>query len=306
MELRQLKYLIGIVEAGSVSRASQSLHVAQPALSQQIGRLEDELGVKLLARSVRGVVPTEAGLAVLHQARTILKQVEAARLAARQAGSGPAGAVAIGLPWTVSLLLGLALLREVRLQLPAVHLELVEGPSSFLADLLAQGKVEVAVLFDAVATGGLELEPVLVEPLLFIGASGALAGQGEITLAAAATYPLLLLSRGNGIREAVERRWVECGAKPNLLAEINSPGLLLQAVQDGLGFSVLPSCGIDQAVQQGRLDAVPLEGGSLTRTVHIGISRLVATSLAAEAVVRIMRRLMLEAVDGGRWLGKRC
>src|SRR5215204_1828268 len=89
LDLRQLKSLVCIVEVGSFSRASQSLHVAQPALSQQISQLEAELGVKLLARSVRGVAPTEAGLAVYRQAQVILKQVETTRFIAQQADVGP-------------------------------------------------------------------------------------------------------------------------------------------------------------------------------------------------------------------------
>src|SRR3546814_10857548 len=83
LELRQLKYLACIVEAGSLSRASQALHVAQPALSQQINRLEEELGVKLLVRSVRGVTPTEVGAAVYQQAKLVLKQIEADRKSTR-------------------------------------------------------------------------------------------------------------------------------------------------------------------------------------------------------------------------------
>ena len=105
LETKQLKIFKTIVEVGSFSRASQSLHVAQPALSQQIGQLEAELGVKLLARSVRGVTPTEAGLAVYRQAQVILKQVETTRFIAQQADVGPAGPVSIGLPWTMSTLL---------------------------------------------------------------------------------------------------------------------------------------------------------------------------------------------------------
>ncbi len=301
MELRQLKYLIGIAEAGSVSRASQSLHVAQPALSQQISRLEDELGVKLLTRSVRGVVPTEAGIAVLAQARAILKQVEATRLVAAAADQGPAGPVTVGLPWTIRMLLGLELLREVRRQLPAVRLELIEGPSSVLTQMLAQGRVEAAVLFDPAESGGLVLQPVGVEPLLFIGPSGSLAGREGITLAEAAQFPLLLLSRPNGIRESIEQAWERCGAKVALVAEINAAGLLVEAVRDGLGYSILPSCGIDEQVRLGHLDAVPLEGGALTRTVHLATSRLHPPSPAADAVAALLCRLMRDAVAQGRW-----
>jgi DNA-binding transcriptional LysR family regulator len=305
LELRQLKYLIGIVEAGSVSRASQALHIAQPALSQQIGRLEDELGVKLLTRSVRGVLPTEAGLAVLQQAKAILKQVEATRSIAAQAEGGLTGKVAIGLPWTITMLLGLSLLRTVREQLPAVQLELVEGPSPMLGGLLAQGKLDVAVLFESATSGGLAMEPVLIEPLLFIGASGTLSDRSEMSLPAAAAFPLVLLSRPNGIREAVERRWAEAGVKPHVLAEINAPALLVQAVRDGLGFSVLPSCGIDVAVQAGELDAVPLTDATMTRHIHIATSRLYPPPPAAASVIEMLRRLMFAAVDEGRWFAQR-
>lgn len=201
MEFRQLKYFVRIVEAGSVSRASQSLHVAQPALSAQINRLEEELGVKLLDRSVRGVTPTEAGAAVFRQAQLILKQVEATQLVAAQADSGPAGPVAIGLPWTVASVLGLALLKEVSATLKSVRLEITEGPSSVLAQLLAQGKLDVAVTFDNTTDGGLRMQPVVSEPLLLVGARGSLAERSGSTLAEAAVLPLLLLSRPNGIRE---------------------------------------------------------------------------------------------------------
>ena len=128
MELRQLRYFTEIVDAGSVTRASQSLHVAQPALSLQISRLEDELGKKLLMRSVRGVTPTQAGAAVYKQAQLILKQVEATQMIAHQSDDGPAGAVTVGLPWTVTSVLGLKLLQEIRTQCPAVRLGWWKAP----------------------------------------------------------------------------------------------------------------------------------------------------------------------------------
>jgi LysR family nitrogen assimilation transcriptional regulator len=304
LEFRQLKYFVRIVEVGSVSRASQSLHVAQPALSAQISRLEEELGVKLLDRSVRGVTPTEVGAAVFQQAQLILKQVEATQLVASQADSGPAGPVAIGLPWTVASVLGLALLKEVSATLKSVRLEITEGPSSVLAQLLAQGKLDVAVTFDNTTDGGLRMQPVVSEPLLLVGARGSLADRSESTLAEAAVLPLLLLSRPNGIREEIERIWSVQGIKPRLVAEINAPGLLIDAVRDGLGYSVLPSCAIEDRLKAGELDAVALEAGALTRTVYLSTSRLFATTRAAEHVHALVTHLMHDAVREGRWQGK--
>lgn len=306
MELRQLKYFVRIVEAGSVSRASQSLHVAQPALSQQINRLEEELGVQLLSRSVRGVTPTDAGMAIYRQAQLILKQVEATALIAAQADAGPAGPVAVGLPWTVTTLLGLQLLQAVRQRFKAVRLEIVEGPSSVLAGLLAQGRLDLAVVFDNTTDGGLVMKPVAAEALLLVGPAGSLAGLQACTLADVAARPLLLLSRPNGIREEIERLWATGSVKPQVVAEINAPSLLVEAIQAGLGFSVLPSCAIEDQLRQGRLDGVPLGGtaegaGPLTRTVYLSRSRLYAQSGAADHVAALIESLMRDAVAEGRW-----
>ncbi|WP_077000789.1 LysR substrate-binding domain-containing protein [Variovorax sp. KK3] len=304
MELRQLKYFTRIVEIGSVTRASQSLHVAQPALSLQINRLEEELGKKLLMRSVRGVTPTEAGLAVYKQAQLILKQVEATQLIAHQADVGPAGRVAIGLPWTVSSVLGLKLLQQVRTQLPSVRLEVLEGPSSVLASMLAQGKLDMAVLFDASVDAGLRMKPLISEALMLVGAHGKLDGRTATTLADVAALPLLLLSRPNGIREAIEREWAARGLKPQVVAEINAPSLLIEAVRAGLGFAVLPSCAMEGNLRRGEIDAIELEQGTLTRTVYLSTSRLFELTLATEHVHGVVEQLMQQAVEDGSWKGQ--
>lgn len=304
MQLRQLAYFIRIVEMGSVSRASQTLHVAQPALSQQINQLEDELGVKLLHRSVRGVLATDAGMAVYRQAQLILKQVEATRLIAAEADAGPAGTVSVGLPWTVSSLLGLPLLQEVRAKLKAVRLEIVEGPSSVLASLLAEGKVELAVLFDNAATMGLTMRPVLSEPLLFVGPPGSLAGRKSMSLQDTAAFPLLLMSRPNGIREMIEQRFASVGKKADIAAQINAPGLLIEAVRSNLGYSVLPACGLEEPIRKGEVDAIELEDGALRRNVFLCTSRLFAVSRATEHVHAIVYSLMRAAVEEARWSAK--
>lgn len=301
LELRQLKYFVGIVEAGSVSRAASSLHVAQPALSAQIARLEEELGTRLLTRSVRGVTPTAAGTAVYEQARRILKQVEATQAIATQADQGPAGPVSIGLPWTVTTVVGLRLLQQMRVALPGVRLTVIEGPSATLAQLLEQGRLDIAVLFDSAEGTGLLAQPVVEEPLLLVGARGSLAGRTRCTLADVAALPLLLLSRPNGIRESIERLWAAQGHSAQAVAEVNAPALLIEAVQAGVGFAVLPACALEDKLQRGELDALPIAEGSLTRSVCLCSSRVFAPTPAAEQVLALLTQLMHEAVQQGRW-----
>jgi DNA-binding transcriptional LysR family regulator len=301
MQLRQLAYFVRIVEIGSFSRAAQSLHVAQPGLSQQISQLEDELGVKLLTRSVRGIAPTAAGDAVFRHAQGILKQVDATQLIAAEADSGPAGKVTVGLPWTVASLLGLPLLLEVRATLKTVRLEIVEGPSAVLANLLAEGKIEVAVLFDNAVSGGLIMRPILSEPLFFVGPRHSLAGRSNVQVQDAAAFPLLLMSRPNGIRELIEQQFSRLSLRPEVVAEINAPALLLDAVKAGLGYTILPACGFGAAAALNQVDAVEMEGGSLRRSAFLCTSRLFSISPASDRVYDIIWRLMEAAVAERRW-----
>ena len=101
MELRQLRYFLGVCDAGSFLKASARLHVAQPALGQQMSTLEEELGARLLLRSNKGVTPTSAGKTFLEHAKLVLADVERASMAVREAGSVPSGSVAISGPCTI-------------------------------------------------------------------------------------------------------------------------------------------------------------------------------------------------------------
>lgn len=128
--------------------------------------------------------------------------------------------------------------------------------------MLAQGQLDLAVVFDGSSEAGLLLKPVVAESLLLVGRAGTLKQQQSVSAQEAASYPLLMLSRPNGIREAAEGYFAAAKVTPRVTAEINAPHLLLQAVEAGIGLSILPSCGIDQAVREGRLQAVALDKGA--------------------------------------------
>lgn len=301
MEIRRLKYFVGIVDAGSISRAALALHVAQPALSLQMNRLEEDVGVKLLNRGVRGITPTEAGAAVYRHAKQVLRQLEGTAAVAAQAHGGPAGPVVVGLPWTVSSVIGLALLQRVLAEYPAIHLQIVEGPSSLLGSVAGQGKLDMAVVFDNTADGALTLQPLVAEPLWLVGAHGSLNGRRQLSLIQAAQFPLLLLGRPNGIREQLEKTWNDAGVKPQIRAEINSPGLLLEAISDGMGYSVLPSASMPDKRSHIRLDRAVLEGGKLMRTAYLAMSRQLAANRAMECVADLIGQCVRQAVHEGRW-----
>jgi len=113
VDLRQLRYFAHIIECGSLSKASRQLFIAQPALSQQLGKLEDEVGKPLLNRSSKGVVPTDNGLALYHHAKFMLRQLDQALSIARQESGEVHGMVTVGLPATTVSALGLPLVQRI-------------------------------------------------------------------------------------------------------------------------------------------------------------------------------------------------
>src|SRR5262245_39388474 len=147
MELRQLRYYVGVSEAGSLLKASTRLHIAQPALGAQITALEDEVGARLFERSSRGVTLTEAGKAFLEHAKVVLADVERARGAVRESSRVPSGDVAIGMTTTVALIATVPLLRACREQLPQVRVRVIDGYSGFLREWLVSGRLDLALLY---------------------------------------------------------------------------------------------------------------------------------------------------------------
>lgn len=136
MDMRQLKYFVQIVESGSLSKASLQLFVAQPSLSQQMARLEEEVGRVLLVRSVRGVRPTPNGEALYHHAKFMLRQLDEAVAVAQQDLEGWTGRVTLGLPPTTVHVVGLPLVKHLKLRYPGITLNVVEALSAQLEDMI--------------------------------------------------------------------------------------------------------------------------------------------------------------------------
>src|ERR1700728_3235806 len=147
MDLRQLRYFIGIVQAGSLSRAADQLHVAQSAISHHLGALETELGRELVTRGPKGVQLTEAGSVLYRHAEAILRHVDTAKQEVMSTLKVPAGRVSIGLPIALALMLSYELFMRVREAYPQILLHVTDGNSSLLRERLVNGRLDVAVLY---------------------------------------------------------------------------------------------------------------------------------------------------------------
>jgi LysR family nitrogen assimilation transcriptional regulator len=305
MELRQLRYFVAIVDHGSFSRAAQVLHIAQPALTQQIRQLEEELAVQLLHRSAQGVLATDAGKTFYEHAQAILKQVGDARQAVAQAADKPAGTVALGIPQSVSGALALPLLVAVRETYPEISLQLTEELSGNLVEQLRSGRINLAVLFDDGQLHAFSTEPLVEEEMMFVTKSESrLALPGEsVTLAQALARPLILPSPQHGVRPRIEAVVREAGLALDDVTDINSVAILKSAILADLGATILPAAPLLSEIERGSMRAQRITGCRLSRTVVLGSSRNIPLTNAAAAVQRLVLSVTHELCAGGRWLG---
>ena len=305
MELRQLRYFVAIVDHGSLSRAAVVLHVAQPALTQQLRQLEEELGVQLLHRSAQGVLSTDAGKIFYEHAQAILKQVADARSAVAQSTERPSGGVTLGLPHSISGALALPLLTAARAQYPEITLQLTEELTGNLAEQLKSGRVNLAVLFDDGQLSRFATTPLVEEELRFICRADAPYAQGEqaLTLEQALQATLILPGLQHGVRPRIESVARDAGLTLNNVIEINSIAILKSAILAGMGATILPSAPVLDELERGAMRAQRIHSPSISRTVVLCASKNIPPTNAAAAVSRLVQQVSLQLCAGDTWPG---
>ena len=307
MDLRQLRYFAQIVESGSLSKASRCLFVAQPALSQQLAKLEYEVGKPLLQRSSRGVVPTENGLALYHHARFMLRQLDQALSIARKEVTDLQGMVSLGLPATTQRAIGLPLMKRIRSKFPGVLLNVVEGMSGHIAHMMRLGQLDIAILFSNDVSSKLSFEPLLEEELfvIFSGSSGYLPSHRQtISIAELVQIPLILPTASHGLRRRVVAEFEQRKMKPNVTAEIDSLKLVMQCVSEGMGATIKPMSALNEVDEtQGKWRALSISDAPLTRTNYLYSLSPELMSEAATAVLSETREVAHQLVEDGQWKG---
>ena len=304
MELRQLRYFVRVVELGSMSRAAMELNMVQSALSQQISRLESELSTRLLQRSSKGTVPTEAGLAFFHEAQLTLRHAEQAIHAAQQARLS--GAVSIGLSPTIASVLGLPLMQALRQRYPEVRLHMVSALSGHLTSLLNARQLDLAILFDAQGARRWSVQPLLEEKLYLIQSKRrpVCPHTATTTMAQMGGVPLILPSGSHGLRNAIVTAFAHAGLPLNMALEIDGLPLLMEAVMAGMGATVQPWSAVKlHHATQGEFLWSEIVDGQVRRPAMLcGLSEdeLSPAALAARVVLRDCAEHL---VTSGAWAG---
>jgi DNA-binding transcriptional LysR family regulator len=241
MELRQLAYVVAVAEEGSFTRAAAREHVAQPAVSAQVRRLEAELGQALFARGPGPVTPTAAGEAVLPLARAALAAAAGVRTAVDELAGLIRGRVAVGVVPSVTPRLA-AVLAGFHADHPEVEVTLVEGTSDGLVQAVRAGRLDFALAgLAGDGPAGLAAATVTEERLVAAVARGhRLARRRSVSLRALRDEALIALPRGTGGRTALERGFAAAGLAPRVTLEAGDPRVLMDLAGRGLGVAIVP------------------------------------------------------------------
>lgn len=290
INLRQLRYFVHIVEAGSITQAAHRLYVAQPALGSQMRLLEEELGVMLLERHSRGIRTTPAGDLLYEKALPILRDLESTRQEVMALGGVQPESLVLGVTPGIANVLGSGLLMYAREAVPSVHLSLVEEMSYALADAVGRGDVDLALGYEASDRPGLRCIELLQEELLFIVSRRSYPEMSDleassITLAQAVSHPLVLAEGRDPLRKLVEAEARRLGCPLNLAFEASSISTMKAIVAQGGAASIQPRGTVIAELRSGEFEMRRIVDPMMCRVMYL-IERAGRQPLRAETAVR--------------------
>ena len=247
MDLRRLRYLVTVADEGHITRAAERLGIQQPPLTRQIRSLEDELGVRLFERLPRGMRVTEAGQAVVEEARAILERADRLPDVAARAARGERGRLAVGYTSSGAFHPFLAQqIRAFRAASPGVVLALAEDGTPELVRGLEEERLDAVFVRSGGTHGaGLLVEPLLEEPMVAALPTGHALSQtrGGIELRALAEEIFVFYRRptGPGLHDAIVAACLRAGFSPTVGQEAPRMSSTLGLVAAGLGVSIVPA-----------------------------------------------------------------
>jgi LysR family transcriptional regulator, hydrogen peroxide-inducible genes activator len=286
MEIHQLRYFCAVAETGSFSRAAEQSHISQPSLSQQILKLEDELGARLFDRLGRSVRLTELGKTFLPRARAVLRELEAAKGDVVEGKEFVGGPITVGVIPTVAPYFLPPHLTAFSRKFPQVRLTVVEEITPVLLERLRAGTIDVAILALPIRGHEFNAFPLLTERLFAaLPKKHKLKTQRSLSLKDLRAEPFLLLRDGHCFRDTAVAACDRARLDPQIVFESGQFSSLLSMVSAGIGVSIVPEMAIEkksqcryiriadkQAVRT--IGAVTLRGRSLTRAHNAFLSLL--------------------------------
>jgi LysR family cys regulon transcriptional activator len=265
MTLQQLKYLLAIADSGlNITAAAERLYTSQPGISKQLKLLEQELGVQLFTRKGKSLIAiTPAGRDVIGRARKIMREVQNIRSLAREMAGEQEGTLSIATTHTQARYVLPDVIRAFRDRYPKVNLELHQGTSEQIAELVSANRVDFAI-----ATGSLQLFPTLVilpcydwDRIILVPKGHALTRvEGPIDMATLAAHPLITYVFSSTGESSFKRAFAEHGLEPQVVFTARDADIIKTYVRMGMGVGVVASMAFECADEK---DLVALEAVGL-------------------------------------------
>jgi len=299
MELRQLRYFVTIIESGSLLEASKHVYVAQPALSQQIAKLEQEIGHKLLERTARGVLPTKVGDEFYHSVKSILRNIDQAVSAAKSGGE-VAGIVSLGVTPSTSLVMGLPILLKAKQRVPSLKVNIVERLSGHVYEMTRQGLLDASIMFESRPTHNMEVELLGEDEMTLLGSPDMFARFGlgsTVGKAELGSLPLILSSTTHYTRRRIDSEFARLGINPLISDEIDSVTLTMDAVEKGVGFAIRGRA--SSRSQLGGFCSATIIEGVWAQRFYLHAMQASGRSIACSYLVDVIREVADELIGSG-------
>lgn len=302
LDFRQLKTFICVAESGSLSRASDRMRIAQPALSRQIKLLEHEVGVPLFDRHVRGMELTEAGTELLRRVSGVIRQLELTMQDVQSLHAEISGNVALALMPTISAVFAARLVRRISRELPQVSLRIREGYSVDVLTWVQRGDVDIAFLYGPSSDLHISTKELLHEEVVLISPPGSLDGAApQPGFDLIETLPLVLPGRPYALRHLVESTAKKAGHTINVPYEVDSYWAIKSMVMSGIGHSFLPPASLKTELEQGLMEARSVGSGGLWRQLVLGVPSQRPNTRAADAVLDLLLDEIATMIADGDW-----
>jgi DNA-binding transcriptional LysR family regulator len=301
MDFRQLRTFSCVAELGSLSKASDTLRVAQPALSRQIKLLEHELRADLFTRNGRGMVLTDAGRLLLERTAGIVRQIDQIRDDIQSSGGQASGRVVLGLVPTVSCVLSARFARRCVETFPGISLRIVESYSGHLVEWLHRGEMDLAILYGRSADLHLMVQSLGRDHIVAVGPRGSgLSRKKNVDIGWLLRQRLVLPSHSHGLRALIEHAAAIKKIKLDVQLEADSFRVLTGLIEEGLGFGLLPPSSVRGEVKDGRLEVATLSK-PVTRELIIASPIDHPVSTATAAITALLRDEVSACRKDGLW-----
>ncbi len=294
MNLKQLEYFVQVAEIGSFSKAAVVLDIAQPALSRHVRSLETELNTYLFVRNGRGVALTEPGKRLFDHSVAILRLIEQAREDMGASRDEPSGHVTVALPPSAGRQLTVALVEGFKTRFPAARLAIVEGLSTHIVEWVTSGRVDVGLIYNPEAQPGLEITPLLHEPLGLVSPAGEHAAIAPLPMREISGYRLIVPERFHAIRRLLETRAALAGIKLGIAWEVSSVPSIIDLVCAGYGHAVLSASGVAASARAGELVFRPIVDPALVTVLCVAVSATKRPTPLAQQVMRLVTDLVAQ------------